>query len=76
MVTTWFNWLKRRDSHGAEVVRARAERTSNRLTAWIDRLPTYWTSGLYLPDFKPEVDFSEKLQSDPFGRLAAEAQNR
>ncbi|MCF6233645.1 MAG: hypothetical protein L3J36_11205 [Rhodobacteraceae bacterium] len=75
MVATWFKWLKRRDSHGAEVVRARAERVSNRLTRWLDHLPANWTTGLYLPDFAIAEDFSEKLKSDPFGRLTGKAQN-
>lgn len=76
MVASWFNWLKRRDSHGAEIIRSRAERVSNRLTRWIDRLPVRWTSGLYLPDFAITADFSEKLKSDPFARLAGETQNQ
>lgn len=76
LVTTWFKWLKRRDSHGAEEVRARAERVSNRLTRWLDRLPSNWTNGLYLPDFALVDDFSEKLKSDPFGRLTGGAQNQ
>ena len=76
LVATWFNWLKRRDSHGAEVVRARAERVSNRLTGWLTRLPNNWTNGLYLPDFAVVDDYSDKLKSDPFGRLAGAAQNR
>jgi len=76
IITTWFNWLKRRDSHGAEVIRARAERVSNRLAGWLTRLPANWTTGLYLPDFAEVDDFSEKLKSDPFGRLNTEAQSQ
>lgn len=65
-----------RDPQAAELLRARAESFSARISTWIEFLPDRWTTGLYLPDFSHSDEVPEKLSDDPFERLAGDPQNR
>ena len=70
LVEAWYGRLKRRDPERAENLRARAAHWSKQLTNWTATLPESWTQGLYIPDFEPEQDKPELLETDPSERLS------
>lgn len=69
LVAAWHTRLLQQDPTKAEVIRRRAARWSKRISTVIDRLPSKWTAGLYLPDFEKESELPEKMGTDPFDRL-------
>lgn len=74
-IVAWHARLAERDPEKAETIRRRAARVSRAITRAVDRLPDHWTTGFVLPDFEPAQDAPEKLQDDPFARLAAEVRS-
>jgi len=73
LIVAWYRRLERRDPERAENLRARAAYWSKRVSDWTATLPESWTQGLYIPDFEPEPEQPEILQTDPFERLSAKA---
>lgn len=69
-VTGRYRRLRERDPEAAENIRRRAARASKWLSAVVGKLPESWTAGLYLPDFEEAPEPPERLQADPFDRLA------
>lgn len=53
----------------AEALRRWAMRRVAGLERLLARLPDRWTAGLYLPDFGPTPDRSDRMQQDPFERI-------
>lgn len=70
-----FERLKNRRPETAEAVRLWAVSVSKRLASVVRILPDRWTDGLYLPDFEAETKVHEKMQVDPFEKLAAQVRN-
>lgn len=64
-----FEALRKRDPGKADQLRRRAVRGIAVVSKLIDRLPTRWTAGLYLPDLEEPEDLPEKMLDDPFDRL-------
>ena len=62
--------IETRDPKRAQMLRHRAARLSAGAGRIAACLPERWTQGLYLPDFEPETERPEKMQSDPFERLS------
>lgn len=73
LIVAWYRRVERRDPARAENLRARAAFWSRRVSDWTATLPESWTQGLYIPDFEPEPEQPEILQTDPFERLSAKA---
>jgi hypothetical protein len=67
--------LSRHNPDLAERARLRAVAWSARLVRLVHFLPARWVQGLYLPDFENPVQAHEKMQVDPFERLAAQVRN-
>lgn len=68
----WYARARQRDPEKAETIRRRAAYLSTCASGLLDRLPSRWTAGLYLPDFEEPRPLPEKMNTDPFDRLAAE----